>query len=159
MKKTYFITGSEGTGKTSIIPFLKKKLPKFNIHDFDEMGVPLNPPLKWRLDTTLHWINEAKNNQEKTSTCIIGLSFPKEILKFNESKKLEEIEFILLDIDEKEREKRLQKRNANQDVIDDLKQLSGLRKQFKELKSKTKIINTTNLSINEVANKIVEYIK
>lgn len=154
--KTYFITGAEGTGKTSIVPILKKYLPEIDIHDFDEKGVPLNPPLKWRLDTTLYWIKKAIKNQKKEiSTCILGLSFPKEINQFKESKKIKHINFLLLDINQKEREQRLSKRNSSKEVIKDLRQLKELRKQFK----KEKIIDTSNLSIENVAQKVIKYIK
>jgi len=156
MAKTYFITGSEGTGKTSILPLLKKEFPERDIHDFDEVGVPINPPLKWRLDTTLYWIKKAIKNQKKgISTFIIGLSFPNEITNFEESKKLDKINFILLDVSEKEREKRLENRNALQDVIKDLKQLKELRRQFK----KEDIIDTSNLSIEETSKQVIKQIK
>jgi len=156
MKQTYFITGAEGTGKTSIIPFLKEQVSYIEIHDFDDIGVPLNPPLKWRLDTTLHWIKKAIKNQEKgISTCIVGLSFPNEIKNFKEFKKLENTTFILLNISKEEREKRLGKRNSKKEVIRDLKQLKELRKQFK----KENIIDTSNLSIEETSKEIIKHIK
>jgi dephospho-CoA kinase len=156
MTKTYFITGAEGTGKTSIIPYLKEKLLDLDIHDFDEVGVPLNPPLKWRLDTTLYWIKKAIQNQKKEiSTCIIGLSFPKEINEFKESKKINKIDFLLLDVNIKERERRLKKRKSSKEVIKDLEQLKELKKQFKN----KKVINTSKLSIEETAKKIIKYLK
>ena len=157
MVKTFFITGAEGTGKSSIIPFLKTKVSELEIHDFDEVGVPEDPPLQWRLDTTLHWINKAKENQEKNlSTCIVGLSFPNEVNDFKESKKLEKILFCFLDISKEEREKRLSKRNASKEVIEDLNQLNKLKK---ETQFSPKIIDTTYLSIKETANRVVDWIK
>ncbi len=156
MATTYFITGAEGIGKTSIIPLLKKSLPEIDIRDFDEVGVPINPPLQWRLDTTLHWIKKALENQDKErSTCIVGLSFPKEVKQFKESKNLKEVEFILLNVSEEEREKRLGKRQAEKEVIEDLEQLKELRKQFQ----KEKIIDTSNLSIEETAKQVIKHIK
>ena len=157
MAKTFFITGAQGTGKSSIIPFLKTKVSELNIHDFDENGVPENPPLQWRLDTTLHWINKAKKNQEKNlSTCIVGLSFPNEVKALKESKDLEKILFCLLDVSKEEREKRLSKRNASKEVIKDLHQLNQLKK---ETQFNPKIIDTSYLSIKETANRVVDWIK
>jgi hypothetical protein len=105
MTKVYFITGAEGVGKTAIIDGLKRKFPKIKIYDFDEVGVPQNPPLQWRLNTTLYWIRVAlKNQQRKKSTCILGLSFPSEIRSFEEFKNLENINFFLLDLSTRERE-------------------------------------------------------
>ncbi|MFC1710746.1 hypothetical protein ACFLZJ_01150 [Nanoarchaeota archaeon] len=156
MAKTFFITGAEGTGKTSIIPYLKENLPNLEIHDFDEVGVPENPPLQWRLDTTLYWIKIAEKNQEKNlSTCIIGLSFPSEVNDFKESEKLNKISFCLLDVNKEEREKRLGKRNASNEVIADIDPLNKLRNEIKKLK----VIDTSNLSIEETANKVINWIK
>ena len=41
-KKTiYFISGASGVGKTSVIKHLKGILPEnYEVHDFDETGVP-----------------------------------------------------------------------------------------------------------------------
>jgi thymidylate kinase len=159
MSALYFITGSEGVGKSSIICFLKKQFPKKQIHDFDEVGVPENPQLQWRYDTTLHWIRAAINNQIKSrSTIIAGLSFPDEVSKFKEHKKVDKIFFCLLDVHEEEREKRLCKRNASKEVIEDLEQLHQLRRKFKTTKFENKIIDTTNLSVKETADKVIDWI-
>ena len=154
MIKIFFITGAEGVGKSTLIKVLKNKLKKTKIYDFDEVGVPINPPLSWRYKTTKHWLKVAnKNNKD---TMVIGLSFPKEILRFSNSK--ENLYFCLLDINIKEREKRLKKRGAQKEVIKDLKELKNLREQFKHLKHFKKI-NVSNLKPNEIANKIFDWIK
>lgn len=160
MTNTYFITGAEGTGKSTIVPSLKKNLKKIDVHDFDKVGVPLNPTLKWRIDTTKHWIKIALANQKKEkSTCIIGLSFPNEIGKIGESKKIKNIYHILLDVSTKERKSRLKKRKAQSHLIKDTEQLKFLKKIFKsKLKNKYKI-NTTNLSIENVSNLLTKFIR
>src|SRR3989344_5415159 len=158
MPKLYFITGAEGVGKSSIIPLLKKQFPKIEIHDFDEVGVPENPALQWRYNTTLHWLEIAIENQKRAqSTIIAGLSFPNEVSKFKEYKKIK-IVFCLLDVHKKERENRLQKRNAPKELINDLYQLHLLRKKLKITKFEKKIINTTNMSIKQTAEKIINWI-
>ncbi len=158
MIKTYFITGAEGVGKTSVIKILKRELPEMDIHDFDEFIVPENPQLQWRLDTTLNWINKAIENQKKNiSTCIIGLSFPDEIINFDESKNLNSINFCLLDVEEFERKKRLSFRNASEEVIDDLEQLHKLREVAEE--KNINIIDTSILLVEEVAKEIIKWIK
>ena len=157
MIKTYFITGAEGVGKTTSLKSLRKKFPEIKIYDFDEIGVPDNPPLQWRFDTTLFWIKKAIKNQKKgLSTCIIGLSFPSEIKKFKESKKLEEIIFILLDISKKERVSRLSMRKASQEVIKDTDQLNKLKKEFSKYKKNK--INTSHLSREEVTESLYHLI-
>jgi len=160
MINTYFITGAEGTGKSTIVPSLKKNLRKIDVHDFDEVGVPSNPPLKWRIDTTKNWIKIALTNQKKEkSTCIIGLSFPNEIRKIKESKKIKNIYYILLDVSIKERKNRLKKRKAQSHVIEDTEQLKLLKKIFRfKLKNKHRI-NTTNLSIKDVSNLLIKFIR
>ncbi|MCH7568602.1 MAG: hypothetical protein IIA87_04230 [Nanoarchaeota archaeon] len=159
VSNSYFITGAEGAGKSSLVPLIKKRFPNIDVHDFDSVGVPPNPQLQWRLDTTLHWIKIALKNQEKNkSTCIIGLSFPSEVEEFEESKKLNKILYCLLDMHEKERKKRLRKRNTPE-MIEDLEQLNKLREDFKQTKYKTNIIDTSNLSLNEVANEIIDWLR
>ncbi len=159
MANTYFITGAEGAGKSTIVPSLKKNLREIDIRDFDEVGVPLNPSLKWRIDTTKHWIKIVLANQKKEkSTCIIGLSFPNEIRKIKESEKIKNIYYILLDVSVKERKNRLKKRKSQSHVIKDPEQLKSLKKIFKsKLKNKHRI-NTTNLSTENVSNLLIKFI-
>ena len=160
MTKLYFITGAEGVGKSSIIPILKKKFPEIDVHDFDEVGVPENPPLQWRYDTTLHWLNVAIKNQKKgKSTIIAGLSFPNEVKKYKEYKEIDKVMFCLLDVHETERETRLCKRKASREVIDDLCQLHQLREKFKTTKFEKKIIDTSRISVKETAEKIIKWIE
>src|SRR3712207_5620668 len=52
----FFVTGANGSGKTSCIPALARFLPTFAIHDFDEVHVPENPDAIWRQQTTEFWI-------------------------------------------------------------------------------------------------------
>jgi len=152
----YFISGAEGAGKSTSIKLLTKKLPKMDIHDFDEKGVPSNPPLSWRINTTKDWINLAKDNEKKgISTIIVGLSFPREIS--NISKKIKP-KYCLLDISIKERKNRLKKRKSAIEVIKDNKQLLDLRKDFSKLIDK-KIIKTSNKTPNEIIKEIIKWIK
>jgi hypothetical protein len=51
----FYITGANGSGKTSCIPALAHLLPNFAIHDFAEVGVPANPDALWRQETTEFW--------------------------------------------------------------------------------------------------------
>jgi len=161
MNKIIFLTGAEGVGKTSIINILKQNLKDFEIFDFDEVSVPENPPLNWRYETTKHWLKIGEKNLEKNkSTLICGLTIPKEIDKFS-SKKLTDFIYIgLLDIEIKERENRLRKRGADQELINDTKCLILLKNEFNKSKLKSKkIIDTTNLSILEVCETVTDWIK
>lgn len=152
---TIFISGAEGVGKTTLINYLKKRLPNKEIYDFDELGVPANPPLIWRHKTTKHWLQVSeKNEKRRKDTLIVGLIFPNEILKFSKRK---DIYFCLLEISLIERAKRLRKRNASKDVIKDIEQLKNLRKEFKELKVR-KIINVSKSNPKEISLKLAKWI-
>lgn len=156
MRKTVFVTGAEGCGKTSLIPFLKDELEGFRINDFDEVGVPDNPPLQWRLDTTKYWLKIANNNQKKgLDTLVAGLIFPCEVEKYEEHKSLD-ITFILLDISVEERKKRLIKRKADEELINEPERIGELRDDFKKTKFKNKIIDVTNKSLEQTAKEINE---
>jgi len=158
-EKLFFITGAEGVGKSSIIEILKDKFGDMDVHDFDDVGVPDNPDLQWRHDTTLHWIKVAIENQKKgVSTIVAGLSFPNEVLMFEEYKEMDEILFCLLNVHESEREKRLCARGSAKDVIDDLCQLHDLREKFKDVKFENVVIDTSKLSIEEVGEEVVEWV-
>lgn len=59
MNKIYFISGVNGVGKTSIMPYLKILLPddQYEIHDFDERGVPAKADGVWRISETKYWVD------------------------------------------------------------------------------------------------------
>ncbi|MCK4553802.1 hypothetical protein KAU19_02475 [Candidatus Parcubacteria bacterium] len=153
----YFITGSCGTGKSSIIPYLKNKLTNFDIHDFDEHNTSQNPTAEWRQQTTNQWINTAlKNAENNISTIIAGLSIPKEI-KQSEYNNLS-IKFCLLDINIDEREKRLRERKATQELIDDIEELIGLRNWVPNSGFNYTVIDTSNLTIEQAGNKVINWI-
>lgn len=160
MNKIIFITGSCGVGKTSIVPLLKETLSDYDIYDFDELGVPENPPLSWRHETTKHWLKVARENLENNkSTIISGLSIPSEIEEFAKDL-LDKIYMILLDISIDEREKRLKLRTADEELICDLEEVEGLRKWVPESNLKGKeILDVTHLSIEETAEKIVKIVE
>ncbi len=104
----YFITGSSGVGKSTLVKELKGRLPDgFAVYDFDEVGVPLDADQSWRLETTRKWIKTAKqNNLKNISTIIIGLIHPDEV---NEIAGVEDVSvsYIMLEVENGELEKRL----------------------------------------------------
>ena len=160
MTKLYFITGACGTGKSSIIPYLKKNLKGFNIHDFDEVGVPENPTMQWRKNTTDYWLKVASENAKKDiSTLIVGLSIPQEVMTAPHFSSAPKIYYCLLDISEEERCRRLSKRGASKELIEDLEELVGLRKWVPKSKFEYVIIDTTTLSAEETGKKVISWIK
>lgn len=107
----YFIAGASGSGKTAILPDLKNILgDNYNIYDFDDIGVPSNADKKWRQETTETWLQ--KLLQENKNCCLLGQIVLGEILACPSIKKLNNINFCLLDVSDVERIKRLKQRNT-----------------------------------------------
>ncbi|MCB9493293.1 MAG: AAA family ATPase [Epsilonproteobacteria bacterium] len=111
MSKIYFISGASGSGKTTIIPVLKRSLgDNWLVHDFDDIGVPQNADKKWRQESTEKWLQKLLPTEK--NTCLLGQIVLGEILACPSAKKLDIINFCLLDVSDVERIKRLQKRNT-----------------------------------------------
>lgn len=165
--KVFFISGVPGAGKTSLIKPLSSLLgSNFDIHDFDERGVPDNVNIEWRISETAYWIDIAnKNSLKGISTIICGNSIP-EI-----SSELQVI-FLILDLSEEKIRERLLNRYNNPEKVKDLKRMTGqtpeesiqaniynthsLRKLFKEHKIKS--IDTSYKTSEKVAEEAALYI-
>lgn len=121
MNKIIFIIGVNGVGKTAVIKPLKSLLDnRFEIHDFDERGVPNNVQRQWRLDETRYWIELGKENIKKNiSTIICGFARPSEI------ERDQFIELILIDADEETIEKRLWNRYQTPESIENIERTVG----------------------------------
>jgi hypothetical protein len=142
---------------------------KFEIHDFDERGVPENADKNWRISETQHWIDEGvKLTQENKSIMICGFV---KMTDFPDSESLEIIK-ILLDAEPELIRQRLMNRYTKDGVFDETQKVIGkpieefisgniwilgqMKKTFGELNCP--IIDTTNLTPEEVAKKVVEII-
>ncbi|RJQ32312.1 hypothetical protein C4572_01160 [Candidatus Parcubacteria bacterium] len=176
--KLYFITGSSGIGKSTIIPILKSSLTdNFDIHDFDEKlteEVAMNGSLldAWRKETTTYWIEQAQKNQKnKKSTIVVGLIYVSEATEINTDIS---ISFCLLDAsDKKIRERLMGKRFSTSERIAGLKQATGqtpedfieenkntmdrLRQEVKKINGF--VIDTTNDTPNETVTRVISWIK
>lgn len=174
--KLYFIIGSSGVGKTTIVPLLKSLLSDFDIHDFDEKltaEIANNSSLldHWRKETTKYWIDVAIENAKLgKSTIIVGLVYPKEV---EELKPDIETSFYLLNAsDEKIRERLMGKRFSTPEKVKGLRQATGqtpeefitqnkifmdsLRQEINSIGGT--IIDTTNDLPEDVAKKLVSLI-
>jgi 2-phosphoglycerate kinase len=167
MKEIFFITGVNGVGKTSIIKYLKNTLdPHFEVHDFDERGVPNNAGRDWRLEETKHWITLGKENgKQNISTIICGFARPSEISD-------ESVGFILLDANEETIKQRLWSRYQTTESIQIIEKVVNkpvqrfiddnilFSKVMREEATKygVKIIDTTQLTPEQVAKNIVDYL-
>jgi 2-phosphoglycerate kinase len=165
MRKIYFITGVNGVGKTTVIEHLKSQLGSgFEVHDFDERGVPNNVGRQWRIDETKYWIELGLANYDKRiKTVVCGFARPSE-------QDNPEVGFILLDADQNTIKKRLWNRYQTPESIETIERVSGktvdqfiqdninfsetIRDEAKEYG--IRIINTTPLNPEEVAKTVID---
>jgi broad-specificity NMP kinase len=168
MIKTYFINGVPGSGKSTLIPHLRSLLGnEFDIHDFDERGVPDNVTIDWRKDETKYWIDVARENSLKDiSTIICGNSVPNEIPEGSS------VIFIMLDLNESAIKERLLNRYSDPEKVRDLMRMTGKSPEesiagniknthyLRELCSKysAHIIDTSSKTPQEVAQEVAAYI-
>ena len=165
--KIYFITGVCGAGKSTVIPYLKSLLDDkdFDIHDFDERGVPDNSDRQWRIEETKYWINIGKVNiKDSVSTIICGFSNPAETV-------YKDTRFIVLDADDKTIKQRISGRYKTEKSRQELKRVLSVSVE-KFIKDNTNflatlraicqkdkrcdIVDTVNKSSKEVAKHVVE---
>jgi gluconate kinase len=109
--RLFFIGGASGSGKTAIMPELQKKLgSEIEIYDFDDIGVPDGADKKWRQESTEKWLR--KLLADGKDACLLGQIVLGEIIACPSAKKLDDINFCLLDVSDFERIQRLKKRNT-----------------------------------------------
>jgi thymidylate kinase len=119
-EKIIFIIGVNGVGKTTLIPELRAILntKKYEIHDFDERGVPNNADGIWRVSEVNHWISYSKNNINK-QTIICGFVKPIELEKLLNKSNLPR-KVYLLDISPTNITQRINQRyhNKNENILE-----------------------------------------
>jgi thymidylate kinase len=168
--RIYFITGVCGVGKSAVIPYLKSSLndKDYDIHDFDEKGVPNNAGMKWWRRETERWINFSMQNiKNGISTIVCGFANPKETVYDNNNN----IKFILLDANEKTIEQRIDGRYKTKESKQELKRATNCTVE-KFIKNNTSfsanlrnickndkrcyVIDTTNEPSKDVAKQVVK---
>lgn len=158
----YFITGTSGSGKTTLMNSLKEKLPtgSFRVYDFDENGVPENPSKEWRQETTDKWIQISnKNELNKISTVICGVSVPSEILNSPSLNKDIDLVFGILHADDEVIKSRLKERGWSDQLIQD--NLNWAHHLEKEVLSQPKhyvFESSSSLNPKELANSFIKFI-
>lgn len=186
MTQLYFIGGASGSGKTAVMPHLKELLKdNIAVYDFDNIGVPKNADKKWRQESTEKWIKKLLS--EGKNACLLGQIVLGEILSSPSAKHMNKINFCLLDVSDFERIQRLKKRNtygADQSMlnwsawlrmhhqdptwpVDVIQESAASIMDFSRLNQLANyhdianilILNTTDLSLKKVAEKIADWIK
>ena len=158
-------------GKSALIPYLKLLLNKkhYDVHDFDERGVPSNADRKWRIKETKYWLNLGKMNiKNNISTVICGFSNPKEIINNDYT------EFIFLDAESGTIKQRISGRYQTEKSRKEIERVSGntvekfikdnidFVETFRNICQNDKrcsIIDTNNKSPKKVAEQVVKVIE
>lgn len=174
MSRIFLITGVNGIGKSILMSQLKNKLEGdiFNIHDFDERGVPDNADREWRQSETLYWVSVGKENINNVrGTVICGfMKFPE--IENALSQLGVDAHICLLDADEKTISRRILGRYPDPESMAELERTTGktpekfamdnvwVSSKFRqEAKEKDYlIVDTSKLSPEEVGQKVVDWI-
>lgn len=117
----FFITGTSGSGKSTVMEHLKKQLPESNfaVHDFDEVGVPSDADQAWRMATTQYWVEKAQCYAAQNKvTVICGVTVPSEVIDAVKGTALQPC-FAFLKIDDAVIKQRLQERGWSEQLIQD----------------------------------------
>lgn len=169
MKRLIFVTGVNGAGKTTTKKSLESQLDSnFEVHDFDEQGVPVGATRQWRLEKTKYWIDLGTKNAEKgIITIVCGFARPSEISDSDT------VGFILLDANEDTIRERLLNRHQTPESIQRIESVTGKKleqfvadnasfaavmrqeaAEFKEI-----IIDTNNKTPDVVGQEVVNAVK
>jgi len=144
----YFVTGSEGCGKSAIIPFLRDRLPHATVVDFDNAVRPY--------DFTEGWSNEVleevvRKHAGPSDVVVVGLTNPEQIAQ---RLRPEEYRVVVLSVSEQARRSRLRQRGAGRSVAADTEYLA----YFQQLAAGGRVlavIDTSSVGPESVAIQVV----
>jgi hypothetical protein len=184
----FLLFGSSASGKTVALTELRRRhVPRLAVHDFDEIGVPAEADRAWRQGANEPWIRRALEYQaERTDVLLAGQTPFGELLATPSAPFLEGISACLLDCDDETRVERLGTRGEG-DVDAYLSWAAWLRRhaedprwmpeviigndrvpemrwerwsewQAGEPRWQLRVVDTSSLSIEEVASELVDWI-
>jgi len=165
----YLITGVPGSGKSTVMELLKQQLDShYEVHDFDERGVPDNVvDSNWQEEETHYWINKGLDNKKKGfGTIVCGFAIPPHVAGVYPAK------LILLDLSKDSLKQRLSKRYQSEANITELKRMTGktpaesIEENIRSIEwlrnlcadYGAMIIDTSNITASDVANQVKEFI-
>ena len=184
----FFVTGASGSGKSACLPYLKEMNPDQIIFDFDELGDPEKADTSWRQEATEVWLQKALEYQRRSRDVVIcGGAIQGEILACPSAPEIEKIHFCLLDCHDTVRIDRIRSRGTYGDTQDMLnwaawQRMHAVDPQWRpdviqndgslemnwdrwsswqkgDDRWNTWILDTTGLSIEEVAERITGWIR
>lgn len=171
---TFFVTGANGVGKSTIIPGLRALLPagQFSVRDFDERGVPESADSTWRASETAFWLEEGRRSHERGVTTVVCGYVKIKDFGVAADQVGHDIGFVVLDADEAALRARLEQRYSRDGVYDPTMTVIGktaerfisdnlyIRKVLKAdcEKADCPVVDTTALSPAETAARVSEII-
>lgn len=97
-----------------------------------------------------------KNNK---TTVVVGLVRPSWVKELEQDYTVRNIKFCLLDISVRERAQRLKERQASSELIKDLEEHKNLKSWIKKSGYENIIIDTSNLTPEEIVDKIQAWVR
>ena len=162
-----FLTGASGVGKSTLAGHLKSKYGERNdiaISGFDTIGVPSTEemikvhgsPSAWQRAATKQWVTKILDDIEEPTVILEGQVSFDFIHEAFDHHKFKNFKAILIDCDEAEMMRRLEKERGQPELAnDDMKNWRAhLRKQAET--HKAPVINTAGMSGEEVMQKLEE---
>ncbi len=152
----FIVTGTSGAGKTTVIPYLRKKLKGYVVYDGDSVQGNDYNTIK------CNWLRIAKSNIESNiKTVICSTIVPENLTECDHLQYFSNIYYINLEITDEQVQKRLQNRGWNQDLIDNYKQFNQWLKENKNKAFQPPMyaIDASNKDMEEIADIVSIYIQ
>lgn len=159
MQKLILITGSSGSGKTTVLSALENYFPKneASFNYFDDIGVPsleemirtYGSPQKWQKEMTHAWIKKLGRIKDKKFIFLEGSFNPEFALSPGKNSPL----IICLCANRVVREERLRKRGQVELITQDMENFAQFLKN-KTVELEGYVIDTSDKSPPEVAQEI-----
>jgi thymidylate kinase len=156
----FVITGSEGVGKSTLVPELKNLLgDKFVVYDYDEVLRPYDLTDSWAeevLTKVCEHVLENKNHHQ--TTVLAGLIRPYQLQKVAQKFNMTNIKLLLLDISVEEQTKRLTERKGKINLKGENEELIAFREYIKESEYDYQILEATDMKVADIVRKIEKWI-
>jgi tRNA A37 N6-isopentenylltransferase MiaA len=108
------ISGASGSGKTSLLPHLRRMLPEMEVVEFDLVGVPADADTAWRQRTLEEWIQKALVCQAQgRELLVVGHAQYGEALACPSAPLLSRLAMCLLDCSDPVRIERIRARDGH----------------------------------------------
>ncbi|EKD85952.1 MAG: hypothetical protein ACD_37C00567G0001 [uncultured bacterium] len=156
---TFFLTGTSGSGKSTIVESIQKLLPFVDVHDFDEGGVPEGADEKWRIERTNDWLKVAQDNHKKgMSTIICGVSVPSEVNYAPAYSEQLSVHFGVIHTEPDDVRGRLKKRGWNDSLIENNITWAQHLEQFVKAEPDNFLVDSSKYNPDQVTEKICNWI-